>query len=286
MEPHQLFMTPDGYSLSSAVYDGVAVTLVAPAAYERIFVYLHGNGGTSASWTYVHHELLELDRSSAHAFIDLPNHGSSARSVHPNQPIDQQKFLLQIQQAIEHVIEHRPKEVVIVGHCLGGMIAQLLIRANPSFYTHAVLINAGSKIPAFLNLFTVAPFPWLIHLTELYWPASWYIQKDLLLKKKRYVHDIDIPRLFFDIRSVGAKYYFQIGKFIQKTSFENVPQEITQPVLIIAGEKDVYYSKSTTTAFVQKFRCATLLLIKNSGHMAIFNNQKEVARAIAAFLHL
>lgn len=286
MKTHQFFVVPDGYSVTESVYDGVATTLISPTSYDRIFIYLHGNGGTVASWTYVLQELLDTDRSSAHLCIDLPNHGSSSRSKHPEQPIVKNEFISQIQNAIQQAMPQRPVETVIVGHCLGGMIAQLLIQAKPTFYTHVVLINSGTKIPAFLHFLKIPPMPWLIHLTEAYWPASWYMQKDLLLEKKRYVHDIDVIRLFFDMKSMGAKYYFQIGKFVQRTSFEDIPQEILQPALIIAGEKDMYYSKKTTTAFVQKFRCATLLLIKNGGHMVIFNNPKTVADAICAFLHI
>ncbi len=286
MKSHQFFIIPDGYDVTESVVDGLATTLIAPASYRRIFIYLHGNGGTMASWKYVLQEIFQFDTSSAHLFLDLPNHGASARSANPQNPIVQSEFLTHIHTVIETVVPKRPTETVIVGHCLGGMIAQLLIQSQPNYYTHMVLINAGSKIPAFLNLFRIAPMPWLIRLTESYWPASWYEQKDLLLEKKRYVRDIDVIRLFFDIKSVGAKYYFQIGKFIQKIPFEEVAGKITQPVLIIAGEHDVYYSKKTTSSFVQNFQCATLLLIKNGGHMAIFNNPKEIAGAIRSFLHL
>lgn len=281
-----IFPQFSGFTTADATYDGIFTKLIAPKNYKRLYVMLPGNGGTVASWKWVLEAVQSLDHEeSAYLLVDLPNHGRSDRSDNPEKLPSQRAFIEPIQHAIQRAAGTPPAQVVLVGHCLGGMIAQLLSHMYQTYYTHLVLINTGSHIPQLLLPFRHPPFSWILSLTTRWWPADWYKKQDVLMPRKRYVNDIDLLRLWQDLNNVGIRYYAQLGMAIAAIPFDNLYTTLQSPTLVIGGDQDIYYPKNGTISFAKGFQCATLLRIEKGGHMAIFTNADEIARAIHTFLH-
>lgn len=282
----ELFPRFAGFTTVDSTHEGIFTKLIAPARYKRLYVMLPGNGGTIASWKWVLSALQSLDHEeSAYLLVDPPNHGRSDRSKNPQTLPSQRALLEPIQHAVSRAAGTPPAQVVLVGHCLGGMIAQLLMHMYPTYYTHLVLINTGSSIPQLLLPFRHPPFSWILALITRWWPAAWHRKRDLLMPKKRYVNDIDILRVWQDLNNVGIRYYAQLGMAIAAIPLDPIYKTIQSPTLVIGGDRDIYYPKSGTISFAKRFQCATLLRIEKGGHMAIFTNADDIARAIHTFLH-
>lgn len=105
----------------------------------RAVVFLHGIGGAARGW------LPQLDSFAAaglHAVaLDLPGYGARP-------PVRGMTFE-DLAADLEHTIDrHGLKRPILVGHSMGGMIAQTALRRRPDGYGGAVLVGTS---PAFGN---------------------------------------------------------------------------------------------------------------------------------------
>lgn len=100
-------------------------------------VFIHGVGGSAAAWQWQ----VESFRAAGYAplAVDLPGYGGRA----PIERIDFEELSADVEAQIAAAGLYRP---VLVGHSLGGMIAQTLLRRKPEGYQAAVLVGTS---PAF-----------------------------------------------------------------------------------------------------------------------------------------
>lgn len=102
-------------------------------------VFIHGVGGAGRLWA---HQLASFKRAGFFPLaVDLPGYGG--------RPAIEAMDFERVAEDIEgSIAQHRLERPVLVGHSLGGMIAQTLLRRQPDAYSAAVL--AGTS-PAFGN---------------------------------------------------------------------------------------------------------------------------------------
>src|SRR5688572_26240081 len=88
-------------------------------------VFIHGVGGSARAWQ----PQVESFRAAGYAplAIDLPGYGGRPAI----ERIDFEEFSQDVEDAIARAGLHRP---VLVGHSLGGMIAQTMLRRKPHGY--------------------------------------------------------------------------------------------------------------------------------------------------------
>lgn len=102
-------------------------------------VFIHGVGGAARLWV---RQLASFERAGFSPLaVDLPGYGARPAV----DTMDFERFAEDIEGSIA---QHRLERPVLVGHSLGGMIAQTLLRRQPGAYSAAVL--AGTS-PAFGN---------------------------------------------------------------------------------------------------------------------------------------
>lgn len=98
-------------------------------------VFLHGVGGSSHVWQPQAHPFRAA--GFAPLPLDLPGYGGRP----PIEHIDFEQFSDDAEAAIANAGFDRP---VLVGHSLGGMIAQTMLRRRPDRYRAAVLVGTSS----------------------------------------------------------------------------------------------------------------------------------------------
>jgi pimeloyl-ACP methyl ester carboxylesterase len=100
-------------------------------------VFIHGVGGSAAAWQ----RQVETFRAAGYAplAVDLPGYGGRE----PIQHTDFEQLSDDVEAQIEKAWLVRP---VLVGHSLGGMIAQTMMRRKPQGYQAVVLVGTS---PAF-----------------------------------------------------------------------------------------------------------------------------------------
>lgn len=110
------------------------------APHSRIpVVFLQGIGGGSELWAP------QLASFAAAGYepvaLDIPGYGK-------REPVDHMDFDMLAADVEAQIDQRKLKAPVVVGHSLGGMIAQTLLRRRPDFYRAAVLSGTS---PAFGN---------------------------------------------------------------------------------------------------------------------------------------
>ena len=102
-------------------------------------VFIHGVGGSARAWQ----PQVESFRAAGFAplAVDLPGYGARP-------PVDATDFESLATDVDDAIAEHGLHRPVLVGHSLGGMIAQTMLRRKPDGYRAAVLVGTS---PAFGN---------------------------------------------------------------------------------------------------------------------------------------
>jgi len=117
---------------------------IAGNAADRTIIFIHGAGGSTATWTM---QLRGLSDSFKVVTIDLNGHGKTPdRNV--NDPVA--SYLKDIDEIVQQY--SRP---ILAGHSMGGMLTQLYALQHPTILKGIILIGTGAKLrvmPAIFKL--------------------------------------------------------------------------------------------------------------------------------------
>jgi pimeloyl-ACP methyl ester carboxylesterase len=228
------------------------------------FVFLHGWGGDLSVWGFM--EQAVLAKGYSFLSIDLRGHGYSARLKKPT-------TLKQYAQDVMDIFnEIKLNQVILVGHCFGGMVAQETALRYPNRIKKLILICSNFHLPFWAVLGNI--FLPLLNLVKL-GPKPGH--RDF--SKYRGSHDISFRRLLSDIYHAGNYSYIRIYKGIKKWNKEYDLKQIKKPVLIIAGKKDIIFPPGEQKKFASLFPKAKLVYL-NTNHLAPINNPEEVRELI------
>jgi pimeloyl-[acyl-carrier protein] methyl ester esterase len=239
-------------------------------------VLLHGwslHGGMWGPW---------LDRLAEHAslhVVDLPGHG---RSAWPDEVRD-------LRTLANHVLPVIPRGATVLGWSLGGMVALELARRHPQLVNALVLVATTPKFladdgwehgmrPAVLEGFarslggdyrgTVRNFLALQVLGDEH--AGQALRG---LRSQLESHGEPDPRAL----EAG------LGILRDADLRDDLPR-ITQPALVIAGDRDRVTPPSAGSALASALPSARFCLVERAGHAPFLSHAGEVLREVLPFL--
>src|SRR5215217_6069650 len=93
-------------------------------------IFLHGIGGSAQSWTP------QVESFTAHGFLPIALDLLGFGSRPPVESLTFDQLAADVEAAIEQRRLDRP---ILVGHSIGGMVAQTVLRRHPGGYCAAVL---------------------------------------------------------------------------------------------------------------------------------------------------
>lgn len=240
-------------------------------------VFLHGGGGSLSAWDII--ISLFNNHSNTMIFIDLRGHGLSDK---PSKISDY--FLERHAEDIRQVIKkEKLNRVILIGHCLGSMIAATYTSLYPQKVEKLILINTGFGMPWFLNLPIIREFTRLAALLTAgltrfdlnhrgrvnYFPYQGSADIDF----RRFIGDLNMMGLGAASRQFLAVYDWKGKKYL--------PQ-IKVPVLVIAGTKDSFFPKRDAEKTVNLLPIAKLEYTE-SNHISIINSPRQVYERIRKF---
>jgi len=244
---------------------------------ESCLVFLHGLGGDLTAW-YAERTLLAKKGYQTLA-IDLRGHGLSER------PKDEVSYTFsRFSDDVKAVlIKENIKKAVVIGHCLGGMVALTLAAEQPTFLKGLILVDTGFK-PAFLSK-TFAHHPFfdkLLHLVATHSPR---------VRKKGHVdfnqfmgtEDINAQRIFSDIFHTSIRSYLLSFDQIAHLNAVSLLKKIVVPTLIIEGEKDSIFPLPIAKELAHRIKHSHLDVIPNANHILVINNPVDVTEEILRF---
>ncbi|MFQ5420580.1 MAG: alpha/beta fold hydrolase [Anaerolineae bacterium] len=223
---------------------------------------IHGAGGTHLTWP------LELRRFAEAVVItlDLPGHGRSQ----PPARTDITDYADDVAAVIDAL---QLENVIVVGHSMGGAIAQTLALRHRDKVAGLVLIGAGARLPvsdAILGQ-ALTDFPAAVaFITRYSWAKN--TPSALVADGREIMLNTDPTVLY--------------GDFVACNRFnvmERLPQ-IRVPTLVIAGTDDKMTPHKFGRYLADHISQANLLTLDGAGHMMMLEQPGPVTAAIAVFL--
>lgn len=223
---------------------------------------LHGAGGDHLVWPA---GLRRLPDYAVYT-LDLPGHGRSerpGRGTIAAYADDVSAVLAALELA----------NAVLIGHSMGGAIAQMMALRHPDQTAALVLVGTGARLPVSDAILGQA-------LTDFEAAADF-------ISKYQWARGTP-PTLVADGRQKLEQTGPQVlhDDFVACNNFNTMTQlpQIRVPVLVIAGEHD----KMTPPAFSQfladHIPQAELVTVAGAGHMMMLEQPEPVTAAVAVFL--
>lgn len=244
---------------------------------KRTLIFLHGGGGSSSSWDLTRPYFKKTPYTLL--YIDLRGHGKSF------QPANLEDYRLEkhSEDVKEVMGACQIEKAVLIGHCLGSMVAATFTALNPPMVEKLILINPGNKksSPLFKMFSFIIP---IFHgiAAKIAKPKK-FLGGHVDYRRFRGSHDISLRRLLVDIKYTGFYSSLCQVKAFLAWDGEFYYQRIKTPTLIIVGKKDTIFPKEMILKLTKMVKGAKIEMIE-SNHISVINNPEEVARAIKEFL--
>lgn len=237
----------------------------------RSVLFIHGFCETHEIWE----PFIDLITPAAQTIaIDLPGFGES------RMPIGQLTLETVGGLLNDWIIESGIDRPVLIGHSLGGYIGLAMAHLKPSLFSGLVLFHSTALPDSEERRFS------RIKVTD-------FVKKNGV---KRFM-DSFIPGLFSDKANPYISKAYNLGVKAREESFllyteamrdrpsrVDVLRECRFPILILAGEQDTVLPIST---LVDQSRLNSEILfhvLKNTGHMGMYEAEKEASEALNNFI--
>lgn len=231
---------------------------------EPSLLFIHGAGGNAAVWasqtSYFHGRHLAYG-------IDLPGHGRSS----PNGEASIAAYARWVRRAVAGAFPDTP--LVLVGHSMGGAIAQALALDPFSNLKALALIGTGAKLGVMPEIFEMLdgdPEAFFGSIgTASFHPDTPRAVRDAF---ERLMRQCPLPTLTGDFRACDA---FDVRDRLG---------EIRLPCLVLCGERDKLTRVAYSTYLHEHLGVSTLRVIPGAGHNVMVEKPGDVYQALADFL--
>lgn len=227
-------------------------------------VLIHGAGGNHLSWPH------NLRRMAGYHVLapDLPGHGKS--SGIGEQSVE--KYAAHIQRWMRELnIAHS----IIVGHSMGGAIAQVLALHYPNRIKALVLLSTAASFKVDARV-----------MNRLATPATYKSAVEQIVRltnppnmdqkiKKQVIDDL-----------LKTRPGVLLSDFIACNHFDVVASvhQIKTPVCVITGEDDKMVNVKATQDLAEQIRNSEIHIIPQAGHMVMLERPQDVQNIMESFL--
>jgi len=235
-----------------------------PADAPRTLLLLHGAGGSHLSWPA---ELRRLPRTAVYA-LDLAGHGRS-------QPPSRSTIEAYTQDVLDFITALQLKNVVVLGHSMGGAISQMVGLAQPANVIGLVLVGTGAKLrvsPAILESIQANYEAAVDMLNRYYWSGNQ--DPDIEAANRRTM--------------LACPPEVMLNDFMACDQFDLRDRlaEITLPALVISGSVDQMTPPKFGQFLANQLPQAEFALIEQAGHMMTLEIPEQVAQLVSNFIKI
>jgi len=242
-------------------------------AHKQDLVLLHGWGAHSGVWQSVLPTLLQ---DFSVTCIDLPGHGHSDEISNNS-----------IEGWADAAINVAPEKAVWLGWSLGGLVAQQVANAAPHRVEKLIMLASTPRFikaddwpdaveeKVFRDFYTEVirdPHASLLRFIALQTRGSKTASQDSRLLKKVLLQP-----------EVSAKALDNGMKLLLETDLRNKMDQLTMPILWLAGERDTLVPKSLDSTLKNLFVDFYSQTIKQAGHAAFLSHPELFCSAVKDF---
>ena len=225
-------------------------------------LFIHGAGGTHQHWLY---QVRDLQGAATHA-VDLPGHGRSEGSGRDSIAA-YGDWLVAFLDAAEL------DQAVLVGHSMGGAIAQDVALRYPARVAGLGLVATGARLrvaAAILDGILQDKKAAVGLICD--WAFGPEAPADMVRLGRRQMGETPAGVLHGDFAACNA---FDVRDRLG---------EITAPAFVLCGTKDRLTPCKYAGYLRDQIAGATLHLVEGAGHMVMVERPQAVVQALAAFL--
>ncbi|KUJ94719.1 MAG: Carboxylesterase (Est-3) [Archaeoglobus fulgidus] len=225
---------------------------------EKDVMYIHGSGCDATLWER------QLEDVGGYA-IDLPNHGRSCAA----EIRDIGDYAYFVAKAVKKLMG----KAVIVGHSLGGAVAQKIYLEYPKVVKALVLVGTGARLrvmPEILTMLKEKP----AEAAEL---VSKYAFSNQELAK-------EFSKVFAERAGVLHLDLSLCDRFDLLEDYRSGKVKVDIPTLLIVGEKDALTPVKYSEFFKKHIPSAEMVVIPEAGHMVMLEKPDEFNRALKNFI--
>jgi pimeloyl-ACP methyl ester carboxylesterase len=264
---------------------------------------VHGLGGSSTNWTDLMDALRAPDPPQGSALaceaLDLPGHGHSPRSASGSYSISAQAAV------VGRLIEQRGRGPVhLIGNSLGGAICTRLAARRPELIRTLTLIAPAlpdlrpRPIPARITVLTVPGFgPWLVRragrmsaqqrvealLRDVYYDPS-FMHPSRIAEEIAELERMDGLGYLGDVLLKSAQAV--VAEYLRRgrVSLWRDAARVQASVLAIYGSHDRLVDPRMAARAARTFRDVRVVVLPRTGHVAMLERPREVAREMWAMM--
>jgi pimeloyl-ACP methyl ester carboxylesterase len=244
---------------------GIHYAAEAPLDPERGpgIVFVHGAGGTQEHWRF---QLRQLPIRWNALAVDLPGHGESQGDGYPSIP-EYRDFLRDLLDALGF------SRAVLVGHSMGGGIAQGFALSYPDRLAALVLVGTGARLRVHPDIFAA-------------------IRRDMgeagrLISGWAYSSAAMLATVASAAEAFARNRASVLeGDFRACDAFDLIGEipKIRTPTLIVSGEDDRLTPVKYARFLHDKIPGSALSILPGAGHMVMLEKPAEFNRLLTAFL--
>jgi pimeloyl-ACP methyl ester carboxylesterase len=169
-------------------------------------------------------------------------------------------------------------QAIVVGHSMGGAIAQQMAYDFRERVAGLVLIGTGSRLPVNQSLLQLTAsaesFPQAAELI-IRWQFSRQVDPALVALAQESLEMLDHSVMHADFSACSR---FDVSERNPKVALRELP------VVVICGQDDKMTPPAMNQALADFIPQAMLVTVPSAGHMVMLEKPQEVARAIQSFL--
>ncbi|MEM2142675.1 MAG: alpha/beta hydrolase [Candidatus Thorarchaeota archaeon] len=229
----------------------------------RPVVLVHGAGGSSATWFM---QLRGLRQAAHVVAIDLNGHGSTPDR---NEPDVTQSYIDDVDKVVGEF--DRP---VLVGHSMGGAIAQLYALSYPRKIGGLILVGTGARLRVNPLIFDLLDRDFDSYVTSM---ASYVFAEGADTEM--------VEASIAEMRKCPSSVVKRDFEVCNRFDIMDRVQEIVVPTLIVVGDKDVMTPVKYSTFLRDRIRDSKLAVISDAGHMVMLERHREFNSAVAGWLN-
>ncbi|HEJ1323406.1 TPA: alpha/beta hydrolase [Pseudomonas aeruginosa] len=231
---------------------------------------IHGTWCNGGNWGNFATEL--KDRGFTVYTPSLRHHGAPSEDTWMNAQKVAKVGLLDYVEDILELVDAMDSPPIIVGHSLGGLIAQLVAERR---LNKGLILLGTAPTAGMFNLYTTSILVWLRYLPQWLmrkpmYPCSW----DLWKKRICNSQSEEIQKLYYGtLCAESGTAYFEMALWYldRKRSARVNFDAITSPVLVVSGLEDKCVAPRIARVTAQRYSyLSTLEEISGSDHMMIF----------------
>lgn len=233
-----------------------------PVDARQTVILIHGAGSSHLTWPGA---LRRLPHTAVYA-LDLPGHGRST-------PPGRQTIAGYAQDVRQFIEALALDNVVLLGHSMGGAIAQQIGLAPPPGVVGLVLLGTGARLrvsPAFTGGIQADFSATVDLLNQFYWGAQ--PDPGLLAANRRSM--------------LACSPEVMLGDFLACDQFDLRDRlaEIALPTLVISSGRDQMTPAKFGHFLAEQLPRAEFALIEEAGHMMMLEFPERVAQLVQDFL--